>query len=139
MISLMSVHTVAPGREEEYVAIQRMLWAKTWELEPETVRYEHYRATKTGQFISILTFKDLAAFLEHQIADYHDDVPWEGLFIEHELQWIDPIPGAHTLAQSEIPPLPADIDEKRKLYADMLPSARPQWWGPILAHREALA
>jgi hypothetical protein len=132
MITLMSVHTVAPGREEEYVAIQQRLWEHTWKLEPDTIRYEHFRGTKPGQFVSLLTFKDLRHFLDHQVADYHDDVNWEGLFIEHELQWLDPLPGAGDLGQSVIDPLPADLDEARRMYAAMLPAERPAWWGPVV-------
>lgn len=132
MITLMSVHTVTPGREDDYVAIQQRLWELTWKLEPETIRYEHFRGTKPGQFISLLSFKDLDTFLEHQIADYHDGVAWEGLFVEHEMQWLDPMPGAGDLGQTVLDPLPADIDPVKRSYAEMLPAERPAWWGPVV-------
>lgn len=132
MLTLMSVQTVAPGREDDYHAIQRHLWECTWREEPETIRYEHFRGQKPGQFISILTFRDLETFLDHQIADYHHDVNWEGLFIEHEMQWLDPLPGANELGQTVIDPLPADTSDERRSYAAMLPAERPKWWGAVL-------
>lgn len=137
MITLLSIQTVAPGREADYVAIQQRLAELTRAHEPHVIRYEHYRGTRPGQFISFLTFPSLDDFLAHQVADYHDDVNWEGLFIEHEMQWLDPLPGANDLAQSEIPPLPADLDPARRAYAEMLPAARPAWWGPIAGTPEA--
>jgi len=127
MITLLSIHTVVPGREEEYVAYQKKLWTLTM-AEPGIIRYEHYRGTKKGQFVSLLAFTSLDAFLEHQIADYHHDARLGTLFAEHELQWLDPIPGANDLERSEIPPLAPDVGELKRQYAAMLPSSRPAWW-----------
>ena len=131
MITLMSIHTIAPGRERDYETIQRRLWDLTWEREPHTIRYEHFRGTRPGQYVSLLTFPSLDAFLEHQIADYHHDVEWDGLFVEHEMQWLDPLPGANELGQTELPPLPAELDPAKRAYAEWLPSERPVWWGNV--------
>lgn len=132
MLTLMSVHTVAPGREEEYEKIQRHLADCTWREEPETIRYEHFRGTKRGQYISILTFKDMETFLDHQMADYHDEVNWDGLFVEHEMQWLDPLQGANDLPPTDVEPLPADTSAQRRAYAAMLPAEKPSWWGAPL-------
>ncbi len=130
MITLLSIQTVASGRESDYVAIQQKLWRLTHERESETVvRYEHYRGTKTNQFVSLLTFRSFEAFLEHQVAPYHDDVDWEGLFVEHEMQWLDPLPGANDLASTLLPMVPPDLAPEKRVYAEMLPSERPAWWG----------
>jgi len=130
MITLLSIQTVAPGREADYVAIQQKLWRLTQEQESEhVVRYEHYRDTKPNQFVSLLTFSSLEAFLAHQVAPYHDDVDWEGLFVVHEMQWLDPLPGANDLSQTLLPALPDDLDPAQRVYADMLPADRPAWWG----------
>ena len=130
MITLLSIQTVAPGREADYVALQQNLWRLTHDQEREqVVRYEHYRGTRPNQFISLLTFRSFAAFLEHQMMPYHDGADWDGLFVEHEMQWLDPLPGANDLVQTCLPPLPDDLDSARRAYAEMLPGERPSWWG----------
>ncbi|MFA7440215.1 MAG: antibiotic biosynthesis monooxygenase [Sphingomonadaceae bacterium] len=78
MSTLLSIQTVAEGREEEYLKIQREVWSQTHAKEPGIVRYEHYRGEKPGQFYSLLVFRDFGAFLDHQVADYHDAPDWAG-------------------------------------------------------------
>lgn len=129
MVTLLSIHTVSPGREQDYETLQRRLWLLTHAREPGVVRYEHFRGTRERQYCSILAFRDLDAFLAHQVADYHDAVDWDGLFEDLQLQWLDPLPGASDLAPTVIPPLAADVDALRRRYAGMLPPARPAWWG----------
>lgn len=128
MVTLMTRQRVNPDRLGDYLAIQRRLWRLTHAHEADTVlRYEHYRAEEPYVFVSLLSFRSYEDFLNHQVADYHHDVDWDGIFAEITLQWVDPLEGANALERTD-PTLAGKLDAKRKVYADMMLAKRPAWW-----------
>ena len=128
MAIVMAHLKIFDGKEAEFEAIQKSLWAETWKHEPEVLRYEHYRGKEKGRYYAILAFKDFAGFINHQTAPYHEAPDWENILEHVVLEWLDPIQGSNDLGPSREQDLGTDLSERERFYVERYMFRREPWW-----------
>lgn len=65
---------VDPDRIDEFEALARRLWEETHRREPGCRRYEYVRLPERGHYLTLMTFDDHDAFLQHQASAHHTEI-----------------------------------------------------------------
>lgn len=133
MATLLAHIVIKPGKEEEWEAICRDLYAATHASEPSMRRYEYWRGAEPRSYYTLLSFDDHRSFVTHQTSDHHEEAaPTIGACVESiRLEFVDPIQGASELVPTEHQPAPADADELTRTYTDRYAASVAEWWSSL--------
>jgi quinol monooxygenase YgiN len=136
MLSLTGFITVATGREAEFEALARRLWAETHAREPGVHRYEYMLREQPGTYVVSMLFDDHDAFIAHQASDHHLDLAGQmrNLIVGLQLEYGVPLDGAFgrpdARAGDPVIDEPDDepSDDVRARYAARYPAPDVAWW-----------
>jgi quinol monooxygenase YgiN len=131
MFVLHALVTIVPGGEAAYEALARQLIVATLRAEPGVRRYEYFRLTEPRQYLTVLSFDDHAAFIEHQASEHHVALTnaMKPLMEHISLERLDPIEAGATDDPGVIATVGADVlDERRQRYSARYPFPSPGWW-----------
>jgi quinol monooxygenase YgiN len=130
MATMIAHITIHEGREAEFEAVTRQLFAASHRDEPRLLAYGFWRAAEPRRYYSILAFEDYVAFMEHQISPHHEE-PGPTLrdcIQSINVEFCDPVQGSSTLRPSNPQELPADASPLMREYARRFPVNVPDWW-----------
>ena len=130
MATLLAHITIKSGREEEWEAICRRLYAPTHETEPAMRRYEYWRGAEPRTYYTLLSFDDHQSFIVHQTSDHHEEEsPNIGDCVESiKLEFVDPISGASDLPPTNHQGAPDGADELTLKYTESYKAQVADWW-----------
>jgi quinol monooxygenase YgiN len=131
MTTILAHVLVKEGKEADFEALGRMLYAETHANEPRCRRYEYWRGNAPRTYYVLLSFDDFDGFMTHQVADYHDAAgPALGeCFEAFRLEYLDPIEGASPLAPGQTSaPVPEGASDLWRGYVERHSEATPSWW-----------
>ena len=133
MTTILAHITIRPGREADFEAIARDLYAGSHGDEPGLRYYEYWRGSEARTYYTLLAFDDHRAFITHQTSDHHETAaPRLGEVIEGiRLEFVDPIEGASPLPPTEHQPAPDDADELTRAYTDRFAAQVAGWWAAL--------
>jgi len=128
MATFLCTVKIVKGKEQEFEALARHLFACTRKLEPGCSAYGFYRAKAERTYYSLAAFEDYGAFLNHQNSEYHEAPDWLALLEDVRLEWIDPIAGASEFNPTNPVELSPDASEGERKYAQEFPIIVEDWW-----------
>jgi quinol monooxygenase YgiN len=130
MATILAHITIKEGREAEWEAICKRLYAPTHAEEPAMRRYEYWRGAEPRTYYTLLSFDDHRSFIVHQTSDHHEEAsPKIGDCVEAlRLEFVDPIQGASDLAPTNHQDAPEGADELTKTYTDRFAAQVADWW-----------
>jgi quinol monooxygenase YgiN len=130
MATILAHLRVKPGKEAEFEAIAKRLWAATHEHETGVREYQYWRGAEPGTYYTLLSFDDHRTFIGHQTSPHHEEAaPELGTVLESlRLEWVDPIAGASDLPPTEHQSAVADADELTVTYTDRYAAVVADWW-----------
>ncbi|BAN01182.1 putative quinol monooxygenase [Ilumatobacter coccineus] len=130
MATLLAHITIKPGKEEEWEAICRRLWAATHAEEPAMRRYEYWRGAEPRTYYTLLSFDDHRSFIVHQTSDHHEEAsPKIGDCLEKfTLEYVDPVGGASDLAPTEHQDAPEGASRLVADYTERFRAQVADWW-----------
>ncbi len=133
MASLIAHIRVKPGREADFEATARTLFASSHEREPALRRYEYFRGQTPRAYYGLLAFDDVVGFLTHQAAAHHEAAaaPLMDVIESLTLEWVDPVQGASPLPPTTAQATPANADAVMRHYAETMPVTPANWWAPL--------
>lgn len=133
MATILAHIRVKEGAEAAFEAVARTLHDATHTLETGVRRYEYWRGAEPRSYYTLLSFDDFAAFIEHQTSDHHEEASpaLGGLFESFRLEWVDPVPGASTLAPTATQDLSGSPDELTRTYARRFAAQIADWWSQV--------
>ncbi len=130
MATLLAHITIKAGKEEEWEAICRRLYAATHESEPAMRRYEYWRGSEPRTYYTLLSFDDHRSFIVHQTSDHHEEAsPKIGDCLEgFKLEFVDPVGGASDLPPTDHQDVPAGADDLTAAYSERFKAQVADWW-----------
>lgn len=130
MATILAHITIRAGKEAEFEAIARELYAASHGSEPALRHYEYWRGADERQYYAFLAFDDHRAFITHQTSDHHEGAaPALGRVIERiRLEFVDPVQSASPLPPTEHQDAPPDADELTTTYTDRYAAQVAAWW-----------
>ncbi len=130
MATILAHITVRPGKEAQFEAIARDLYAGSHGNETGLRSYEYWRGADQRTYYTLLAFDDHRAFIDHQTSDHHETAsPLLGPVIESiRLEWVDPVAGASPLPPTEHQAAPEGADELTLDYTDRYAAQVADWW-----------
>lgn len=129
MATILAHIQIHPGRETDFEALVRDLYAATAE-EPGKRYYEYWRGAGSGLYYCLLAFDDFLSFISHQTSDHHESAsPMLGEMIaDMNLEWVDPVAGASALPPTNMQALPSGADELTTQYHHLFAAQVQDWW-----------
>lgn len=130
MATILAHIQVEAGREGDFEAIVRSLFAETHAKESGVLHYEYWRGAEPGLYYCLLAFDHFHTFLAHQTSAHHEAAsPRLGEVIRDiRLEWLDPVSGASPLPMTEMQSLPDNADELTRRYHKIFAAKIQDWW-----------
>ena len=121
---------VRPGMEARFERVAADLYRATHDSESAVRRYEYFRGAEPGTYFCLLSFDDYHGFLAHQASEHHEDASPElrELTESIDLEWLDPLERASSLAPTEAQGLPADAGAAAARHHERYAGLGEDWW-----------
>jgi quinol monooxygenase YgiN len=132
MATILAHIHVQPGREREWEALVRELYAAT-QGEQGKLQYQYWRGNQPCLYYCLLSFEDFNRFIAHQTSDHHEQASpkMQELIADMKLEWVDPVTGASELPATDTKALPATADELTTRYHELFAADVALWWLPL--------
>jgi quinol monooxygenase YgiN len=129
MATILAHINIHPGREAEWEALIRELYAST-QAESGKLHYQYWRGNEPGLYYCLLAFEDFNSFIAHQTSDHHESASplMQGMIAGMKLEWVDPVAGASDLPETHTQALPEGADELTAQYHELFAVDVAQWW-----------
>jgi quinol monooxygenase YgiN len=128
MATLLCHIEINPGKELEFEAVMKEMYARTHAEEPNCVRYEYFRGAQPNKYYCFLSFTERLSFLEHQVSDYHEGFDFAAIINSLEMEWIDPVADASPLIPTESGELPDTASDAINTAAEIYAINVQSWW-----------
>lgn len=130
MLGVLATVTVRSGRDADFEALARQIWAATHALETGVHRYEYSRAEQQGVYFVSMLFDDYEAFLVHQASPHHTDLAGQmrDIYERIDLQFTQPLDGGFGVPDHGAPTGVTISAELQAKYRERYPEPHPDWW-----------
>lgn len=130
MATILAHIQVETGREDDFEAIARALFAETHAEDAGVLHYEYWRGAEPGLYYCLLAFDHFRAFLAHQTSAHHEAASSRlgEVIRDIRLEWLDPVSEASSLPMTEMQSLPDNADELTRRYHKVFAAKIQNWW-----------
>lgn len=133
MATILAHITVHSGREAEFEALARQLYADTHTHEDGVLSYQYWRGATPSTYYTLLAFPDHQTFIEHQVSPHHDAVGpgLRDVIAEMTLEWVDPIDGASPFPPTDHQDAPPNADATVSETTSLYGASVADWWAAL--------